>query len=105
MLVTHDEPTQEAFQRATQAYFDSLHPWPELGDCPTPARTLFSLLEEDHTCNEDTDHIAIRLSPEGLRLLSRLAAPATRLCPRRHVPSQVVVELRRGRGYFATTSS
>jgi hypothetical protein len=64
MVATQAEPTQDAFQRATQAYCDSLRPWLEPGDCPTPARTVFPLLE-DYTCHEDTDQIAVRLSPEG----------------------------------------
>src|SRR5262245_23474065 len=31
MVVTQDEPTPEAFQRATQAYCDALRPWLEPG--------------------------------------------------------------------------
>jgi hypothetical protein len=46
MLATQDEPTQDAFQRATQAYCDSLRPWLEPGDCPTPARAVFPLFED-----------------------------------------------------------
>jgi hypothetical protein len=64
MLATQDEPTPDAFQRATQAYCDSLHPWLEPGDCPTPAREVFPLFE-DYAVDEDTDQIAVRLSPEG----------------------------------------
>jgi hypothetical protein len=64
MVVTQDEPTSEAFQHATQAYCDALCPWLELGDCPTPSRQVFSLLE-DCACDDDVDLIAVRLSPEG----------------------------------------
>jgi hypothetical protein len=64
MVATRDEPTQEAFQRATQTYCDSLRPWLEPGDCPTPARAVFPLLE-DYTYHADPDHIAVRFSPEG----------------------------------------
>jgi hypothetical protein len=64
MLATQDEPTQDAFQRVTQVYCDSLRPWLEPEDCSTQARDVFPLLE-DYTCHEDTEHIAVRLSPEG----------------------------------------
>jgi hypothetical protein len=64
MLATQDEPTQEAFQRATQAYCDSLRPWMEPEDCPTPPRALFSLFE-DYALGDEADQIAVRLSPEG----------------------------------------
>ena len=64
MLATRDEPTQEAFQRATQAYCDALRPWLEPADCPTPARELFVLFD-DYAFDDDTDQIAVRLSPEG----------------------------------------
>jgi hypothetical protein len=64
MLATHDEPTQEAFQRATQAYCDALRPWLEPRDCPTRPREVFSLFE-DYAFDDDTDQIAVRLSPEG----------------------------------------
>ena len=64
MVVTQDEPTPEAFQHATQAYCDALRPWLEPGDCPTPPRQVFSLLE-DCSCDDAIDHIAVRLSPEG----------------------------------------
>jgi hypothetical protein len=64
MLATQDEPTQEAFQGATQAYCDALRPWLEPGDCPLLARAVFPLFES-YTCNDDTDQITARLSPEG----------------------------------------
>jgi hypothetical protein len=64
MLATQDEPTQEAFQRATQAYCDALRPWLEPGHCPTSPRQVFSLFE-DCACDADVDRIAVRLSPEG----------------------------------------
>jgi hypothetical protein len=64
MLATQDEPSQEAFQRATQAYCDALRPWLEPGDCLTPARRVFTLFEEGRV-DEDTEQITIRLSPEG----------------------------------------
>jgi hypothetical protein len=64
MVVTQGEPTPEAFQHATQAYCDALRPWLEPGDCPTPLRPVFSLLE-DCAYDGDIDHLAVRLSPEG----------------------------------------
>jgi hypothetical protein len=64
MLATQEEPTPEAFQCATQAYCDNLRPWLEHGDCPTPSRQVFPLLE-DCGFDDDTDQIAVRLSPEG----------------------------------------
>jgi hypothetical protein len=64
MLATHDEPTQEAFQRATQSYCDNLRPWLDPGDCPTPPRAVFSLFE-DYAFDDEADQIAVRLSPEG----------------------------------------
>jgi hypothetical protein len=64
MVVTQEEPTPEAFQRATQAYCDALRPWLEPGDCPIPPRQVFSLLE-DCAGDDDVDRIAVRLSPEG----------------------------------------
>jgi hypothetical protein len=64
MVATQDEPTQDAFQRATQAYCDSLRPWLEPGDCPTPAREVFPLFE-DYAFDDDAEQIAVRLSPEG----------------------------------------
>jgi hypothetical protein len=64
MVATQDEPTQDAFQRATQAYCDALRPWLEPGDCLTPARHVFPLLE-DGEVDEDTDQITVRLSLEG----------------------------------------
>ena len=64
MVVTQDEPTPEAFQRATQAYCEALRPWLEPRDCSTPPRQVFSLLE-DCACDDDIDHLTVRLSPEG----------------------------------------
>jgi hypothetical protein len=64
MLATRDEPTQDAFQGATQAYCDSLRLWLEPGGCPTPARDLFPLFE-DYTFDEHMDQITVRLSHEG----------------------------------------
>jgi hypothetical protein len=64
MVATQEKPTQDVFQHAIQAYCDSLRPSLEPGDCSTPARAVFPLLE-GYTCNEDTDQIAVRLSPEG----------------------------------------
>jgi hypothetical protein len=64
MAATHEEPTQEAFQRATQAYCDALRPWLEPADCPTPAREVFVLFD-DYAFDDDTEQIAVRLSPEG----------------------------------------
>jgi hypothetical protein len=64
MVATQDEPTQDAFQRATQAYCDSLRPWLEPGDCSTPARALFPLFE-DYAFDDDAEQITVRLSPEG----------------------------------------
>jgi hypothetical protein len=61
---TIDAPTPEALQNASQAYCDSLRPWLDPGDCPTPARAVFPLLE-DYTCNDDTDQITVHLSHEG----------------------------------------
>jgi hypothetical protein len=67
MRAIRDEPTQDAFQRATQAYCDNLRPWLEPGDCSTPARDKFPLFES-YTCNDDTEQITVRLSPEGYAL-------------------------------------
>jgi hypothetical protein len=39
MVVTQDEPTPEAFQRATQAYCDALRPW--LEPCLYPNFCIF----------------------------------------------------------------
>jgi hypothetical protein len=64
MLATCDKATQEAFQRATQAYCDRLRPWVEPEDCPTPPRALFSLFE-DYAIDDEADQIAVHLSPEG----------------------------------------
>lgn len=64
MVATQDEPTQDAFQRATQAYCDGLRPWLEPGDCSTPARAVFPLFE-DSAVDEDAEQITVRLSPEG----------------------------------------
>jgi hypothetical protein len=64
MLATQTESTPEAFQHATQAYCDALRPWLEPGDCSTPPRPVFSLLE-DCVYDDAIDHIAVRLSPEG----------------------------------------
>jgi hypothetical protein len=64
MLATQDEPSQDAFQRATQAYCDSLRPWLEPGDCPTPSRQVFPLFE-DYAFDDDAEQITVRLSPEG----------------------------------------
>jgi hypothetical protein len=64
MLVTQDEPTQGAFQRATQAYCDSLRPWLEPGDCSTPARDVFPLFD-DYAFDDDTGRVTVHLSPEG----------------------------------------
>jgi hypothetical protein len=64
MLATQGELTQNAFQRATQAYCDSLRPWLEPGDCPTPARAVFRLFE-DYTFDDHAEQITVRLSPEG----------------------------------------
>jgi hypothetical protein len=64
MLATQEEPTPEAFQRATQAYCDSLRPWLEPADCSTPARQVFPLFE-DYAFDDDAEQITVRLSPEG----------------------------------------
>jgi hypothetical protein len=63
-LATRDEPTQDAFQRTIQAYGDSLRPWLEPGDCPTPGREEFPLFE-DYAFDDDAEQITVRLSPEG----------------------------------------
>jgi hypothetical protein len=64
MLAAQDAPTQEALQHATQAYCDSLRPWVEPKDCPTPPRVVFSLFE-DYAFDDEADQIVVRLSPEG----------------------------------------
>jgi hypothetical protein len=64
MRATLDHHNHAAFQRALQAYCDTLRPWLEPSDSPPNPRAIFSLLE-GCTFDETGDTVAVVLSPEA----------------------------------------
>jgi hypothetical protein len=64
MRVTNDALTPEAFQEASQAYFDNLRLWLDPADCPARPRELFTLFD-DCAFDDAGERVAVRFSPEG----------------------------------------
>jgi len=64
MLATQDASTPEAFQQATQAYFDALFPWLDPHEYPTVGKANFPVFA-NCDIDEVTDFATVQLSPES----------------------------------------